>query len=74
MYGRGVLFLYLHVWWCPDWGGVSRFQVWVCGTVRSLIWTQFFQLSTNLMEVILLGRGGGYLWFHNNGINGRAGQ
>ena len=69
MYGRGVLFLYLHVWWCPDWGGASRFQVWVCGTVRSLIWTQLLQLGKKFLEVILLVSGGGYFWGDSNGID-----
>ena len=32
-----------------------------------------FQLSNNLLRVILLGRGGRYLWGDENGINGGAG-
>ena len=50
-------------------GGVSRFQVWVCGTVRSLIWTQLLQLGKKFLEVILLVSGGGYFWGDSNGID-----
>ena len=60
---------------CGDqrWGGVRIFQVWVGVTFRSLSWTQLSQLSRKLLDVSLLGRGGGYFRGHVNGINGRLG-
>ena len=42
--GRGVLFRSRYVLWCPEGEGVNRFQVWVDGTVRNLVWNNMFQL------------------------------
>ena len=54
-------------------GGVRIFQVWIGVKIRILSWYHFFQLSKKLLEVRLLGRGGGDFWGHANVMNKKVG-